>query len=194
MSKTTRRRISDFEKEVPVIHKATEGFGYSFANLTTIFGIINPFMDKHGLGFTQYTEIHETGQTILTTEVFSVDDTHDIVKSSMLIPMDVTLAKMNVFQVLGSAITYFKRYQIGAMLGLITDADTDAATPDNLKAKTQRAQTVIKEKALKNLTRKVADYMLDTIKQGDKKKVETALALYADSDIKNEVIKALKDE
>jgi len=33
---------------------------------------------------------------------------------------------MNDFQVLGSAITYMRRYQLSAMLGLVTDKDTDA--------------------------------------------------------------------
>lgn len=33
---------------------------------------------------------------------------------------------MNDFQVLGSAITYIRRYAISSMLGLVTDKDTDA--------------------------------------------------------------------
>ena len=36
---------------------------------------------------------------------------------------------MNEFQVLGSAITYIRRYALSSMLGLVTDKDTDAATP-----------------------------------------------------------------
>ncbi len=34
---------------------------------------------------------------------------------------------MNEFQVLGSAITYVRRYALSSALGLITDKDTDAA-------------------------------------------------------------------
>jgi hypothetical protein len=34
---------------------------------------------------------------------------------------------MNDFQVLGSAITYIRRYALSAALGLVTDKDTDAA-------------------------------------------------------------------
>ena len=33
---------------------------------------------------------------------------------------------MNEFQVLGSAITYIRRYAISSALGLVTDKDTDA--------------------------------------------------------------------
>ena len=34
---------------------------------------------------------------------------------------------MNEFQVLGSAITYLRRYALSSMLGLVTDKDTDAS-------------------------------------------------------------------
>ena len=33
---------------------------------------------------------------------------------------------MNEFQVYGSAITYFRRYAISSLLGIVTDKDTDA--------------------------------------------------------------------
>ena len=31
------KAISDFQKEVPVIHKGTTGYGYNYADLVTIF-------------------------------------------------------------------------------------------------------------------------------------------------------------
>ena len=34
---------------------------------------------------------------------------------------------MNDYQVLGSAITYLRRYALSAMLGIVTDKDTDAS-------------------------------------------------------------------
>ena len=34
---------------------------------------------------------------------------------------------MNDFQVLGSAITYIRRYALSSMLGIVTDKDTDAS-------------------------------------------------------------------
>jgi len=34
---------------------------------------------------------------------------------------------MNDFQVLGSAITYLRRYSISSLLGIVTDKDTDAS-------------------------------------------------------------------
>ena len=50
------KAIADFQQEVPTIHQGTQGYGYSYANLSTIFEKINPLMKKHGLGFMQTVE------------------------------------------------------------------------------------------------------------------------------------------
>lgn len=119
--KNIYKAISNFQKEVPVIHKATTGYGYSYADLPTIFEKINPLLAKNGLGFTQLLN-----GTNLDTIVFHVES-GESVTSSVGIPQGVQLKGMNDFQVLGSAITYLRRYSLSAALGLITDVDNDAA-------------------------------------------------------------------
>lgn len=113
--------ISEFQKEVPIIHKNTQGYSYSYADLPAIFEKINPLLKKHGLGFTQLLN-----GTNLDTIIFHVESGESIT-SSVTIPYGVQLKGMNEFQVLGSAITYLRRYSLSAALGLITDIDNDAA-------------------------------------------------------------------
>jgi len=48
-------------------------------------------------------------------------------ESKANIPQGVQLKGMNDFQVLGSAITYIRRYALSSALGLVTDKDIDAA-------------------------------------------------------------------
>jgi hypothetical protein len=115
------KKIADFQQEVPVIHKGTQGYGYSYADLPTIFEKINPLMKKHGLGFTQLL----SGSAIKTI-IFDVESGEQL-ESIADIPQGVNLKGMNDFQVLGSAITYIRRYALSAALGLVTDVDTDAA-------------------------------------------------------------------
>jgi len=115
------KALADFQQEVPVIHKGTEGYGYSYADLPAIFEIINPLMKKNGLGFTQLME----GKSIRTI-VFHIES-GETLESITDIPQGVSLAKMNEFQVLGSAITYLRRYSLSSALGLVTDKDTDAS-------------------------------------------------------------------
>ena len=114
------KAISEFQQEVPVIHKDTQGFGYTYADLPKIFEVINPLLKKHGLGFTQPLE----GKSIRTI-IFHIES-GETLESVIDIPQEVDLKGMNDFQVLGSAITYLRRYAISSILGLVTDKDTDA--------------------------------------------------------------------
>ena len=118
--KNIYKAIADFQQEVPVILKETTGFGYKYADLPAVFEVINPLMKKHGLGF--YQAVNDTS---VKTVVFHVESGESI-ESATSIPQGVQLAKMNQFQVLGSAITYIRRYALSSLLGLVTDKDTDA--------------------------------------------------------------------
>lgn len=113
--------IAKFQQEVPVLVKDTQGYGYTYTDLPAIFKVINPLMEKHGLGFTQLIN-----GTDLVTKIFHLESGEEI-ESVTAIPQGVTLKGMNDFQVLGSAITYLRRYALSAMLGLVTDKDTDAS-------------------------------------------------------------------
>jgi hypothetical protein len=115
------KALADFQQEVPVIHKETQGYGYSYADLPKIFEVINPLLKKHGLGFTQLIN----GQSIITV-LFHVESGEQI-ESQTDIPQGVQLKGMNDFQVLGSAITYLRRYALSSILGIVTDKDVDAA-------------------------------------------------------------------
>ena len=114
------KSLAEFQQECPIIHKGTKSYGYSYADLPTIFEIINPILKSKNLGFTQLIE----SQSIRTV-LFHVE-TGEKLESVTDIPQDVTLKGMNDYQVLGSAITYLRRYALSAMLGIVTDKDTDA--------------------------------------------------------------------
>ena len=120
MPRNLFKALADFQQEVPVIHKGTTGYGYTYADLPAIFEAINPLMKKHGLGFTQLMQ-----GTSLETRIFHVES-GEYLQSFADIPQDVQLKGMNNFQVAGSAITYFRRYALSSALGLVTDKDTDA--------------------------------------------------------------------
>lgn len=119
--KNIYKALANFQQEVPVIHKDTQGYGYSYADLPTIFEKINPLLKKNGLGFTQVFD-----QNNLVTHLFHVES-GEVISSELPIPQGIQLAKMNEFQVLWSGITYLRRYAISSLLGLVTDKDTDAS-------------------------------------------------------------------
>jgi hypothetical protein len=122
--KNLLKSLASFQQEVPVIHKATQGYGYSYADLPKIFEVINPLLKKHGLGFTQTLHTKDDVNYIATM-VFHVE-TGEHIESSIAIPY-VQLKGMNDFQSFGSGVTYYRRYAISAALSLVTDKDTDGA-------------------------------------------------------------------
>ena len=133
--KNIYKALADFQQEVPVIHKGTQGYGYTYADLPAIFEVINPILKKHKLGFTQLLD----GDAIKTI-IFHTESGESL-ESSTNIPQNVSLAKMNDFQVLGSAITYIRRYALSSALGLVTDKDTDASGDQTKKQVTQQVPT-----------------------------------------------------
>jgi hypothetical protein len=117
------KSLAAFQQEVPVIHKATQGYGYSYADLPKIFEVINPILKKHGLGFTQQLTNQE-GQNCLKTVIFH--ESGEFMESECMIPY-VQLKGMNDYQGFGSGVTYYRRYALSSSLGLVTDKDTDAS-------------------------------------------------------------------
>jgi hypothetical protein len=132
------KALASFQQEVPAIHQNTKGFSYTYANLAQIFETINPLMKKNGLGFTQQLGNNDLGFTTITTVIFHAESGESI-DSTMIIPDDVKLKGMNDFQIMGSAITYYRRYSLSAILGLVTDKDTDASGEQEKPA--QKRQT-----------------------------------------------------
>lgn len=119
------KALAEFQQECPVILKDTQGYGYVFADLPAILEVINPLLKKHGLGFTQPLSGNQ-----IKTIVYHVES-GETIESLTDIPQGVKLSGQNDFQVLGSAITYLRRYSLSSILGLVTDKDTDASGEQN---------------------------------------------------------------
>ena len=125
------KALANFQYEVPILHRDTKGFGYTYVDLPEIIRVITPYLQKHGLGFTQLIEGNQ-----LKTIIFHFESGESI-ESSADIPEE-TMKGMNKFQTLGSAITYLRRYMLSSALGLVTDKDLDATS---LEDKLGRATT-----------------------------------------------------
>jgi len=158
------KSLAAFQQEVPVIHKATQGYGYSYADLPKIFEVINPILKKHGLGFTQQLTNQE-GQNCLKTVIFH--ESGEFMESVCMIPY-VQLKGMNDYQGFGSGVTYYRRYALSSALGLVTDKDTDAS-----------GEQVKTEKKLPEIDQKRFSAAVQAIAKGEytREKLETSFAL-----------------
>lgn len=117
---TLLKALAEFQYECPIIHKDTSGFNYTYADLPKIISTITPLLKKHGLCFSQPLD----GNSIRTI-IYHVESGESI-ESVTEIPI-IELAKMNVYQSFGSGITYYRRYALSSILGLVTDKDIDAS-------------------------------------------------------------------
>ena len=145
------KSLSNFQSECPVIHKDTKGHNYTYADLPQIFSIINPLLKKNGLCFSQLLE-NDGIKTIL----FHVESGESL-ESFTSIPK-VKLGAMNEYQSYGSGVTYYRRYSLSSMLGLITDKDLDAAgTQTEAKSLQMWKQEIDKCKSLEELNSNYAN-------------------------------------
>jgi len=132
------KKLAEFKQEEINIPKDTKAYGYNYSPpLDTVLPIIEPLLYKHGLWYFHYTDYDKkSGKNYLITIIYEIEGEKAVIgggtimggyiQSKILIDEEVTLAKMNKFMVIGSALTYFRRYHLVCMLGLLTDEDTDA--------------------------------------------------------------------
>lgn len=112
--------IANFQAEVPILIQNSSASKYTYVDLAEIVRVITPILRKHNLAYIQPL----TNESEITTILFHTL-TGEQIKSSVKIPI-VELDYMNIYQSIGSAISYYRRYSISAMLNLISEKDTDA--------------------------------------------------------------------
>jgi hypothetical protein len=144
--KSLKTRIREFQQDLLEsgieIQKDVEGYGYNYADLPKVISIIAPFLKKHGIWYEHGTGYDvELKCNILSTTVYSVYNESDERSCSSIINNEVVLGGMNRFQVEGSGITYFRRYHLVVLLGLITEEDTDAAGKRKNKPKDEASKS-----------------------------------------------------
>lgn len=112
------KRLALAKSEFPAILKDAQAFGYKYAKLEQVIQAVEPILHKYDLDLLQ-TVINGS---VLTYLVDLVNGEKELV-GDITIDTSVVLAKMNTYQVYGSAISYFRRYEILACLGLAQEDD-----------------------------------------------------------------------
>ena len=141
--KNIYKALASFQQEVPVIEKGVSGYGYKYADLPAIFEIINPLLKKNGLGFSQPLNGNKIKTILFHIESGETIESETEMPIESLVYEETTKSDkkggeyktfilrgfegMNKAQAMGSLITYFRRYALSSLLGLVTDKDTDAS-------------------------------------------------------------------
>jgi hypothetical protein len=106
------------DRKAKVPTKAGSSYEYRYADFGSILAAIEPVLRRHGIMQYQRLDVRD-GKQLLCTELWHSSGTS--VCASMLVPLDGRAP-----QEVGSCITYFRRYSMVALLGLVTEEDNDA--------------------------------------------------------------------
>ena len=132
------KAFAAFQGELDNASKGKQGHGYKYADLAECINTAKPFLAKHGLGVSQMLGMSPNGkQTMITMMTHSSGQ----YMSSEFEMVEAVLAGgsgKNPAQVLGSAITYQRRYAYAAIIGLAQE-DDDAASLTRKQDNKQRA-------------------------------------------------------
>lgn len=160
--------LANFQYDCPTIPKMKKGYGYNYAELSKTVELIKPHLKKHQLGYTQLLE----GENELTTVVFHYP-TKEEITSKVTMPKGLILKDMNEYQTDGARNTYYKRYVLLGILGVMTEDEDIDAGGRTTKQKTDQPEKPAKPKLNNNHFMQ----LLGAIKTGDTT-VEKALEFY----------------
>jgi len=116
-------KLLEFQKKVGVIKKGSVNPFYKskYADINGVLDEIKPILNELGLVLTQPLEVRD-GKNILAT--YLKEDDKTLLESAIVLPENPDPQKI------GSAITYYRRYSLQAMLSLeAEDDDAESAKP-----------------------------------------------------------------
>lgn len=124
------------------ILKDKAAHGYSYATLDQIMDKLNPILKENGLFVWHKIDYCEKQNCqYLQSFIVDLDDSDKNLNCVTYLDGTITLPGQNKVMVIGSLITYYRRYHVTSMFGLTTETDTDAggAVKDGAKAKGGRS-------------------------------------------------------
>ncbi len=131
------KALAALQAALPVVPKSKTAtvrsdkgnYSYTYADLAEIAPLIYPLLSRNGLSFTSYPTLNGEGRFVLGYELLHVSG--ESREGQYPLPDPVSQKPQNV----GSAITYARRYCLGAATGLVTEEDDDAQASSVSKPK-----------------------------------------------------------
>ena len=109
--------LCKLQSQFTTVEKKRKGYQFMYADLADIWAVIRKPLADNGFSLVQLVETIE-GRNYIITKLFHVSG--ECIESKTLI--EFTAKK---FQEVGSSITYYRRYALSAMLGIVSDQDVD---------------------------------------------------------------------
>lgn len=120
--------LSKFHSKLTIVPKETDG-RFPFASLPDVVRHITPILAENHLEYTQEFIPGNDGHNILRTTLVH-HKSKQWIESCFLLPHPQLLGGTNMNHSIGGSITYFRRYTLCALLGIVSDnEDNDGEVP-----------------------------------------------------------------
>lgn len=110
--------LCKFQSQLTTVEKNRQGYNFKYADLTDIWDMMREPLANNGFSIVQLVQ-SEDNATYIITKLIHVSG--ECIESKTL--MNFSAKK---FQDVGTAITYYRRYALSAMIGIVSDDDVDA--------------------------------------------------------------------
>lgn len=110
-------------------------YDFAYAPLEAVLGAVTPALNANGLALLQPL-VKEENQWVLRTIL--AHESGAYLEGSLPIPTQTAQGGSRAWQELGSAVTYARRYMVGAMLGIAPEEDDDGAAAEDMPRETQQ--------------------------------------------------------
>jgi len=114
---TIYEALCSFQNSLPTIEKKRQGYNFKYADLSDIWEVIRKPLTNNGLSIVQLVQT-EDGKNYIITKLLHISG--ECIESKTLI--EFTAKK---FQEVGTAISYYRRYSLSSLLGIVSDEDVD---------------------------------------------------------------------
>lgn len=117
--------LSATQGELTAVGKSQSGYGYKYADLASTLELAKPILSKNGLAITQLITPSVKENTVGLTSVL-MHSSGQYIQTYSEVPK-VEMKGCNEAQMIGATISYLRRYQVQAMLGMASE-DNDASS------------------------------------------------------------------
>lgn len=185
------KAFAAFQGELDNASKGKQGHGYKYADLAECINTAKPFLAKYDLAVSQMLGMTEDGSQTLITMLTHSSGQYMSSEFKMVEAVLAGGSGKNPAQVLGSAITYQRRYAFAAIIGLAQE-DDDAASLNRKQENKQRASFNPQE-CLSKFVNLASSADMETL-QSSFKQVWTSLKGYPEQAKAKEVYDLRKSE
>lgn len=142
--------LCKFQSVMETVEQTRDGYNYKYANLADVWEAIREPLTANDLCVIQLIQTDDNGMNHLITKLCHTSG--ETVESKTLMVFNA-----KKFTEVGTAYTYYRRYALSAMLGIVSDKDVDARSEQQEQVYEEQKIEKVSPAEIQSLVRLVGD-------------------------------------